>query len=81
MSAHVGLAAAAVVLWLVALVADRAGLAWLAFAVLVAVAALGTSMLLRTRSSPVQVPTAVVVVHGVAAAAALVLVLLAAATF
>ena len=92
-SAHVTLATIAIVLTLVGLVAEVSGLVWLAFAVLLAVAGLGTTMLVRTSRSriseadgaaddvpPPEVSNTIVLIHGVAAGAALLVVLLAAIT-
>jgi hypothetical protein len=89
---HFALAAGGLVLWIIYVVADTDALAWIAFAALLVVAALGFTMLgiwLRRRQAgaadaselPAEqhFPIAVVGLHGVLAATTLVLVLLAAA--
>ena len=90
---HFVLAAIGLVLWIVYLGADSAGLAWTAFAVLVVVALLGTLMVVRwsqdrqaggrqpatRRPAEQNFPLPVVVGHGIFAAATIVLVLIAAA--
>ena len=90
---HFALAAAGLVLWIVYVVSDSDALAWIAFGILLVVAALGFTMLaiwLRRRQEadgpsvpgrPAEqhFPVAVVGLHGVLAATTLVLVLLAAA--
>jgi hypothetical protein len=89
---HFALAAAGLVLWIVYLVAGGAALAWIAFVLLVPVAALGFTMLARwipgyrarTTSGPggdapeQHFPVVVVGAHGLVAVATVVLVLLAA---
>ena len=81
-SGHIVLAVSATVLWIVALVGDSGSVAWAAFAVLVAVAALGATALVRTLRPgalprEMKVSTPVVVVHGAAAALTIVLALIA----
>jgi hypothetical protein len=90
---HFGLAATGLVLWIVYLATDKSILAWIAFALLLVVAALGFTMLAiwlsqrsaRTATSgdtdpPEQrFPVPIVALHGVLAATTLVLVLLSAA--
>ena len=91
---HFLLAAGGLVLWIIYLAADKDALAWIAFAVLLVVAALGFTMfaiwLSRRRAmtaSAVGVdtpaeqhfPVPIVALHGLLAATTLVLVLLAAA--
>ncbi|TQM32029.1 hypothetical protein [Nocardia bhagyanarayanae] len=87
---HFLLAAAGLVVWIVYLVADATALAWIAFALLVPVAALGFAMLLRWLpvyrartanagdSAPPErhFPVAIVGAHGVLAVTTVVLVLL-----
>ncbi|MFF4352536.1 hypothetical protein [Streptomyces sp. NPDC001530] len=90
---HFLLAAAGLVVWIVYLAADRVGLAWAAFGVLVAVALLGFTMFARwlpvyrtatpatgDDATPAErhLPVPVVAAHGLLGAATLVLVLLAA---
>jgi hypothetical protein len=90
---HFALAAAGLVLWIIYLVAGGAALAWIAFVLLVPVAALGFTMLARwipgyrarTTSAPggdaapeQHFPVVVVGAHGLVAVATVVLVLLAA---
>ncbi|WIV57392.1 hypothetical protein [Amycolatopsis nalaikhensis] len=89
---HFALAAAGLVLWIVYLVAGGAVLAWIAFVLLVPVAALGFTMLARwipgyraRTASPSGVaapeqhfPVVVVGAHGLVAVTTVVLVLLAA---
>lgn len=89
---HFALAAAGLVLWIVYLVAGGAVLAWIAFVLLVPVAALGFTMLARWipgyrartaspggAAAPEQhFPVVVVGAHGLVAVATVVLVLLAA---
>ncbi|WP_280312699.1 hypothetical protein [Nocardia abscessus] len=87
---HFLLAAAGLIVWIVYLVADSTALAWIAFALLVPVAALGFAMLLRwlpvyrTRTTaaadstpPEQhFPVLIVAAHGVLALTTVILVLL-----
>jgi hypothetical protein len=87
---HFGLAATGLVLWIVYLATDKSILAWIAFALLLVVAALGFTMLAiwlsqrsaRTATSgdtdpPEQrFPVPIVALHGVLAATTLVLVFL-----
>ncbi|MGY1901083.1 hypothetical protein [Nocardia gipuzkoensis] len=87
---HFLLAAAGLVVWIVYLVADSAVLAWIAFAALVPVAALGFTMLLRwlpvhrartattAGSTPPErhFPVPIVAAHGVLALTTVILVLL-----
>lgn len=91
---HFLLAAAGLVLWIIYLAADTDALAWTAFALLLAVALLGFTLLsrwfpvYRTTGTPAagegaapaerHLPVPVVAAHGVLAATTLVLVLLAA---
>jgi hypothetical protein len=89
---HFLLAAAGLVVWIVYVAADKSGLAWTAFGLLVAVALLGFTMFARWipvyRTTPTTVdettpaerhlPVPVVAAHGLVAAATLLLVLLAA---
>jgi hypothetical protein len=88
---HFALAAAGLVVWIVYLIADATALAWIAFVLLVPVAALGFTMLVRwlptyrarsadTTDAPAErhFPVAVVAGHGVLAVVTVVLVLLAA---
>jgi hypothetical protein len=81
---HFGLAALALVLWIVYLVVKTSALAWVAFVVLLPVAVLGFTMLgrwipaRRTGGPDARLPVPVVAGHGVLAATTLVLVLLAA---
>lgn len=81
---HFGLAALGLVLWIVYVYNDSDVLAWLAFVLLLPVAALGFMMLARwltARREPVpeaRFPVVVVAGHGLFAATTLVLVLLAA---
>jgi hypothetical protein len=91
---HFLLAVVALVLWIIYLVADSDGLAWVSFALVVVVALLGFTMFFRwlpqarsrTGSAGADAtaerhfPVGVVIAHGVFAAATLVLVLLAAIT-
>lgn len=84
-STHVLLATAAVVLWILALIGDTAGLAWGTFVALLAVVALGATALVRTLRPGVapqgtKLPRGVMIVHGAAAAVTVVLVLIAALT-
>ncbi|WP_033292464.1 hypothetical protein [Amycolatopsis jejuensis] len=84
---HFALAAAGLVVWIVYLVADSRVLAWIAFILLVPVAALGFAMLARwiptyrTRATAEvaerHFPVVVVGAHGLVAVATVVLVLLA----
>jgi len=89
---HFLLAAAGLVVWIIYVFADKDALAWISFAALLVVAALGFTMFaiwLRRRqaregvtpSTPAEqhFPVAVVGLHGVLAATTLVLVLLTAA--
>jgi hypothetical protein len=91
---HFGLAATGLVLWLIYVVSDSDALAWVAFALLVVVAALGWTMFFiwwrrrqagalvtATESVPAEqhFPVPIVALHGVAAVTTVVLVLLAAA--
>jgi hypothetical protein len=92
---HFGLAAAGLVVWIVYLAADKKGLAWTAFGLLVPVALLGFAMLAlwlqRRQAAPTpgagtgtepaeqRFPVPVVVGHGFLAVATAVLVLLTAA--
>ena len=89
---HFALAAGGLVLWIVYVIADTDAIAWIAFAALLVVAALGFTMLaiwLRRRQSgaadtsepPAEqhFPIAVVGLHGLLAATTLALVLLTAA--
>ena len=88
-TSHVALASITVILWLVALVGGSGALSWLSVALLVVVAALGISALVRSSpgSTAVDDPAAVaagvsptvIVIHGVLAAAALIAVVIAAA--
>ena len=83
---HFALAATGLVIWIVYLAADKDVLAWVAFAILAVVAALGFTMFaiwLSQRGAasvpgpPEQrFPTPIVLLHGVLAATTLVLVLL-----
>jgi|SRR5690349_7925538 hypothetical protein len=86
---HFLLAATGLVLWIIYVAADSDALAWIAFVLLLIVAALGFTMFaiwLRGRRAPVtdgapaerHFPVAVVGLHGVLAATTLVLVFLAA---
>ncbi|SFW85300.1 hypothetical protein [Amycolatopsis australiensis] len=84
---HFALAAAGLVLWIIYLIAGGKTLAWIAFVLLVPVAALGFTMLARwlpgrrarTTDAPEQhFPVVVVGAHGLVAVATVVLVLLAA---
>jgi hypothetical protein len=90
---HFLLAAVGLVLWIVYVAADPDGLAWLAFAIVAAVALLGFAMFFRwlpqvrdrgvrtpEPTAEAQFPFAVVIAHGLFAATTLVLVLLAAIT-
>jgi hypothetical protein len=89
---HFLLAAAGLVVWIVYLFADTTGLAWTAFVLLVPVALLGFTMLVRWlgvrggtttgEDAPAErhFPVAVVAGHGVFAVATVVLVLLTAVT-
>ena len=80
---HFALAAIGLVLWIIYLVVNKTALAWVAFVLLLPVAALGFTMLARwiparrttAAESRFQVP--IVVGHGLFAATTLVLVLLA----
>jgi hypothetical protein len=91
---HFGLAATGLVLWLIYLASDSDALAWVAFALLVVVAALGWTMFFiwwrrrqagglvtATESVPAEqhFPVPIVALHGFAAVTTVVLVLLAAA--
>jgi hypothetical protein len=87
---HFLLAATGLVLWIVYLAIDKSALAWIAFALLLVVAAIGFTMFaiwLRQRPQREQLekpaeqhfPIAIVGLHGVLAATTLVLVFLAAA--
>jgi hypothetical protein len=89
---HFLLAAAGLVLWIVYLAADKDALAWIAFVLLLVVAALGFTMFaiwLRRRQAPAvaegvtpstpaeqHFPVSIVGLHGLLAATTLVLVLL-----
>ena len=89
---HFGLAAAGLVLWLIYVLTDADALAWIAFVLLLAVAALGWTMfaiwLRQLRSTPrgdagletapaeQRFPRALVALHGVCASVTVVLVLL-----
>ncbi|MFI7411967.1 hypothetical protein ACIBU0_25195 [Streptomyces sp. NPDC049627] len=90
---HFLLAAAGLVVWIVYLAADKDGLAWTSFGILVAVALLGFTLFARWlpvhRAAPPatqdatapperHLPVPVVVAHGLLGATTLVLVLLAA---
>ena len=90
---HFLLAAAGLVVWIVYLAADKDGLAWTSFGILVAVALLGFTLFARWlpvyRATPPtaqdttapperQLPVPVVLAHGLLGATTLVLVLLAA---
>lgn len=81
---HFALAAAALVLWIVYLVAGEASLAWIGFGLLLLVALLGFTMFARWlparrgTAAESRFPLAVVLGHGLFAAVTLVLVLLAA---
>ncbi len=91
---HLGLAATGLVLWFIYVLTDEGALAWIAFALLVLVAALGFTMFaiwwrrrqaraLAAATEPVPAeqhfPVPLVALHGVAAVTTVVLVLLAAA--
>lgn len=92
---HFGLAAAGLVVWIVYLAADKNGLAWTAFGLLVPVALLGFTMLAlwlqRGQAAPAtasggsdepaeqRFPVPIVIGHGLLAVATAVLVLLTAA--
>ena len=92
MVAHVALAVIGLGVWTLSMLTDRAGLRWLALAVLPVVAALGISMLLlwlggrgahagiREPNTPAEqhFPIVVVVAHGLFAVVTVVLVALAA---
>ncbi|MCP2280917.1 hypothetical protein [Nocardia amikacinitolerans] len=87
---HFLLAAAGLIVWIIYLIADSTALAWIAFALLVPVAALGFGMLARwlpvyrARTAEVgdatpperHFPVAIVAAHGVLAVTTVVLVLL-----
>ena len=83
---HFALAATGLVIWIVYLAADKDVLAWVAFAILAVVAALGFTMFaiwLSQRGAAAvpgppeqRFPTPIVLLHGVLAATTLVLVLL-----
>jgi uncharacterized membrane protein len=81
---HFALAAIGLVLWIIYLVVDSTALAWIAFLLLLPVAALGFTMLARwlsarrTDAAESRFPVPVVAGHGLFAATTLVLVLLAA---
>jgi hypothetical protein len=84
---HFLLAATGLVLWIVYLVVDSTALAWVAFVILVVVAAGGDILFLRwyrdrnesgAQLAEQSIPRAVVYVHGLFAVATLVLVLLSA---
>ena len=81
---HVGLAVTGLVVWIVYLAVDKTALAWIAFVLLLPVAALGFTMLARwiparrTGTAESRFPVPVVIGHGLFAATTLVLVLLAA---
>ncbi|NUR93377.1 MAG: hypothetical protein HOY71_55665 [Nonomuraea sp.] len=82
---HFALAAIGLVIWIVYLVTDNQALAWTALIVLVPVAALGFTMLVRWlavrqagATAESRFPVAVVAGHGVLAVVTVVLVLLAA---
>jgi len=81
---HVGLAVIGLVVWIVYLAVDKTALAWIAFVLLLPVAALGFTMLARwiparrTGTAESRFPVPVVIGHGLFAATTLVLVLLAA---
>jgi hypothetical protein len=92
--AHFGLAATGLVLWLIYVLTDSGALAWIAFALLVVVAALGWTMFfvwwrrrqaraLSAVAEPVPAeqhfPVPLVALHGIGAVTTVVLVLLAAA--
>src|SRR5436305_9253927 len=85
---HFALAATGLVLWIVYVATDSSALAWISFALLLVVAAIGFSMFFvwlgqgkRRDVAPAEqrFPVAIVGLHGVLAATTLVLVLLAAA--
>jgi hypothetical protein len=92
---HFALAAAGLVVWIIYIVADKDGLAWAGFALLVPVALLGFTMLglwLRRRQAPATAdratgsepaeqhfPVPIVIGHGLLAVATVVLALLTAA--
>ena len=81
---HVGLAVIGLVVWIVYLAVDKTALAWIAFVLLLPVAALGFTMLARwiparrTGVAESRFPVPVVAGHGLFAATTLVLALLAA---
>ena len=81
---HVALAVIGLVVWIVYLAVDKTALAWIAFVLLLPVAALGFTMLARwiparrTGTAESRFPVPVVIGHGLFAATTLVLVLLAA---
>ena len=81
---HFALAAIGLVLWIVYVVVDNSSLAWVAFGLLLPVAALGFTMLARwiparrTGVAESRFPVPVVAGHGLFAATTLVLALLAA---
>jgi hypothetical protein len=81
---HFALAAIGLVVWIVYLVVDKSVLAWVAFVLLLPVAALGFTMFARwlparrTNVAESRFPVPVVIAHGLFAATTLVLVLLAA---
>jgi manganese efflux pump family protein len=92
--AHFGLAATGLVLWLIYVLTDTGALAWIAFALLVLVAALGWAMFFvwwrrrraralsaATEAVPAEqhFPVPLVALHGVGAVVTVLLVLLAAA--
>lgn len=79
---HFALAAIGLVLWIVYVVVDSAALAWVAFVLLLPVAALGFTMLARwipvrgSGTAESRFPIPVVIGHGLFAATTLVLALL-----
>lgn len=84
MFSHFVLAAIGLVLWIMYVVVDNSALAWMAFVLLLPVAALGFTMFARwiparrTGVAESRFPVPVVVGHGLFAATTLVLALLAA---
>jgi len=84
---HFALAAAGLVIWIIFLIADKNGLAWTAFVLMIPVALLGFVMLLRwiptyrnkSETPERHFPVPVVAGHGLFAVVTVVLVLLAAA--